>query len=70
MKFRGSGVVRMRGRIIANFELTADHTFDTGDPGIIERLKILGFPVIEDKPPIVQKRPKAESKKKAKKGAR
>lgn len=43
MLFKGTGLVKWKDRVIANFELSGDNTFETSDPGVIQRLKLLDF---------------------------
>jgi len=43
LKFKGAGIVKNKGKIIANFELTEDKTFETANPAVIQRLSMLGY---------------------------
>jgi hypothetical protein len=58
MIFKGVGIVRRRGRIIANF---TDGTFETGDPGVIDRLKMLGFKEVKVRIPKQKKEEKSHA---------
>lgn len=73
MIFKGVGQVKWKDRVIANFALSGDGTFETNDVGVIQRLQMLDFKEFVAETPAgvtiaLQEPLETEKPKKAKKG--